>query len=241
MDESARPDLGPWSDEVRAAPGGRGAAQRPAATRRQRPAARQHGRLRLAHPHRHQPVVRPALPDLRLRAAVVQPELRAVPVVPAPGRPRAHPGASTSRRWPRASPTDDRADRPTRRRAPLPRRRTARCSSTSPARRSGCGAPASTSPTGCWPSASARSTRPAPRRSGCGAGPPWRSTTTSSRDSPPRSTPSRSTTTTPCPRLPPAHPRLGTPGHHRPRHPASGRRRSSPATWCARTPHQLPD
>ncbi len=59
---------------------GRGEAGRPRDPRRQRPAARPDGRLRLAHSHRHQHLVRPAVPDLRLRAGVVPPVVREVPV-----------------------------------------------------------------------------------------------------------------------------------------------------------------
>ena len=56
----------------------------------QRPAAGEHGGLRLAHPDGHQHLVRPAVPDLRARAAVLPPQLREVPLADPPRRPGAH-------------------------------------------------------------------------------------------------------------------------------------------------------
>ena len=75
----------------------RGAARRPLRPGRQRPAAREHGRLRLAHRDGRQHVVGPAVPHLRLRAAVLQPVVRHVPVADPPRRPRAHHRAPPAR------------------------------------------------------------------------------------------------------------------------------------------------
>ena len=100
------PRAGPLPRRRRAGPHpGRGRPGRPRRPRRQRPAPRQHGRLRLAHRLRHQPVVRPAVPDLRPRAAGVQPLLRQVPRADPPRRPRADLGAAPARLRAPASPT----------------------------------------------------------------------------------------------------------------------------------------
>ena len=63
----------------------------------QRPAAGEHGGLRLAHPHGHEHLVRPAVPDLRARAAVLPPQLREVPLADPPRRPGAHLRAAPAR------------------------------------------------------------------------------------------------------------------------------------------------
>ena len=98
----------------------RGEPRRPRRPRRQRPAPGQHGRLRLAHPHRHQPVVRPAVPHLRPRAAVVQRVVRALPVAGAPRRPGADPGTAPAGLRHRRALAGDRAHRPARRRGAAP-------------------------------------------------------------------------------------------------------------------------
>ena len=74
-----------------------GRPPRPHRTGEQRAAAGQHGGLRLAHRHRHQHLVQPAVPDLRPRAAVLQPQLREVPLADPPRRPGAHLRAAPAR------------------------------------------------------------------------------------------------------------------------------------------------
>ena len=135
---------------------------RPHHPRRQRPAAGRDGRLRLAHPLGHQHLVRPAVPDLRLRAGLVPPVVREVPVVDPPRRPGPdHRGAPERLRHRRALP-DDRADRASRRRGPLPLLQRSGDHGQRGVPRSACAAPASTSPNGCWPTGSGSGSRHGP-------------------------------------------------------------------------------